>query len=185
MRRNSLVRYGLLISDTPHLRWTTRSLAFGQLFSVYPPLSFEIPQNRAQHAAFQVAAEEVVDLGAGHPLFACFPECFEDFVAHHVTGPIPEDQVGGLLSVLPDGQGSQEVIDPDHCGKVQGSIDGRDAPHLGFGALYHGPKEPWLAFGEVRVDLFPQLHGAVAVEFFDLFGEVDAPRRLPELKRSF
>src|SRR5215210_7637251 len=103
MRINSLAQFGLLISDAPNLRRTTRSLTFGHLFSVYPPLGFEVPQDRTQHPAFQVAAEKVVDLGTGHALFACLPERFEDLVGYHVAGPVPEDQVGGLLGVLPDG----------------------------------------------------------------------------------
>src|SRR5829696_7322939 len=102
MRRNSLAQSGLLISDAPYLRRTTRSFAFGQLFPVYLPLSFEVPQDRAQHPAFQVAAEKVVDLGAGHALFACLFEGFEDLIGYHVAGPVPKDQVGRRFSVLPD-----------------------------------------------------------------------------------
>src|SRR5829696_1708086 len=101
MRRNPLAQCGLLISDAPYLRWTTRSLALGHPFLVCLALSFEVPQDRAQRPAFQVAAEEVVDLSTGHPHFVRVFEGFKDLVSYHVAGPIPEDQVGGLLGILP------------------------------------------------------------------------------------
>src|SRR5829696_9514284 len=103
MRRNSLVQFGLLISNTPDLRWTTRFLALGHHFLVYSPLSFEISQNGAQHPPLQVASEMVVYLGSGHPIFDRVVEGFEDLVGYHVAGPVHADQVGRLLSVLPYG----------------------------------------------------------------------------------
>src|SRR5215208_910347 len=102
MRINALAQLGSLISDAPHLWRTARSIAFGHLFPVYPPLGFEVPQNSAQHPAFQVTAEEVMDLCAGYPLIARVFESFDDLVGHHVAGPVPKYQVSGLLSVLPD-----------------------------------------------------------------------------------
>src|SRR5215216_493371 len=121
-----------------------------------------------------------MDIVTGHPFLPSIFQGLEELVGQPVAGLVPEDQVRGLLAVLPDGQGSKEVFHLYLLGEVQHGVDGRYASDVRLGPRDHGPEESAPAPREVGVDLLPEFLGAVAILVFYLCGEADLAPLLAE-----
>ena len=81
----------------------TAGLAGLLLLHACEALTLQVAKDRAQPDGSLITAEVIVDLVARHPVLAHVFQGLKELVGQPVAGLVPEDEVRGLLALLPEG----------------------------------------------------------------------------------
>src|SRR5215210_9297306 len=137
-------------------------------------------QGGSDPGGLNVAVEVVRDLRQRQSLLRIL-EGVQDLVGHLVPGASLEDEVGALLTVIPQREPGEQVPDLDLPATLQGRVDLGEPPDLGLRPGGHSPEEANLSLREVGVQDLPEFGGGpTAVLVLRLLGEVDVLLVSPE-----
>ena len=92
---------------------------------------------------------------------------FEDTVGGVVAGGCAEEEGGACGAVVPHGEGSLEVRQPDDGAAVENSIDGAEAQNLGFGPTGGGAIQARMDLAQDRVNVVPKISRLVVADEAD------------------
>ena len=117
--------------------------------------------------AAETAVEEGTYLLSGQEAFAGGVDGFEDTVGGVVAGGCAEEQGGACGAVVPHGEGSLKVRQPDDGAAVEKSVYGAEAQNLGFGPTGGGAVEARTDLAQDRVALVPESSRLVVADEAD------------------
>ena len=108
--------------------------------------------------------EESSYLHSGQEAIGGRVDGFEDTVDGVVAGGCAEEEGGACGAVVPYGEGSLEVSQPDDGSAVENSVDGAEAQNLGFGTTGGGAIQARLDLAQGRVAFVPELSRLVVAD---------------------
>ena len=116
---------------------------------------YELFEGGFYAAAAEMAVEESTDLLSGQAAAGCV-DGFQDTVGGVVTGGCAEEEGGACGAVVPHGEGSLKVRQPDDGAAVENRVYGAEAQNLGFGPTGGGAVEARTDLAQGRVALVPE-----------------------------
>jgi hypothetical protein len=125
---------------------------------------YELLECGLDAAAADTAVEEYTYLLSGQEAIGGRVDGFEDTVGGVVTGGCAEKEGGACGAVVPYGEGSLEVSQPDDGSAVENSVDGAEAQNLGFGPTGGGAIQARLDLAQDRVNLVPEISRLVVTD---------------------
>ena len=129
---------------------------------------YELFEGGFYAAAAETAVEEGTYLLSGQEAFAGGVDGFEDTVGGVVAGGCAEEQGGACEAVVPHGEGSLKVRQPDDGAAVENSVYGAKAQNLSFGATGSGAVEARTDLAQGRVALVPESSRLVVTDEADV-----------------
>ena len=125
---------------------------------------YELLECGLDAAAADTAVEESTYLLSGQEAIGGRVDGFEDTVGGVVTGGCAEKEGGACGAVVPYGEGSLEVSQPDDGSAVENSVDGAEAENLSFGPTGGGAILARMDLAQDRVNVVPKISRLVVAD---------------------
>ena len=100
--------------------------------------------------------EESSYLHSGQEAVGGSIDCFEDTVGGVVAGGCAEEEGGACGAIVPYGEGSLKVRQPDYRAAVEDRVNGAEAQNLGFGPTGGCAVEAGTSLAQGRVAVVPE-----------------------------